>query len=297
MTSSTLSRRDLVLLVLLTLAWGLNWPVMKAGVQELPPLYFRTLCIAGGLVVLWAYARLAGISLAVPAGAWPQIAKLALPNMIVWHVLLIIALKMLPAGRSAILGYTMPVWVVVVGWVLVRERVPRIHLLGVAAACAGALLLLSSELAALTGRPLGTLLVLGAAAAWGYGTHLMRRHLTTMPVIALTFWMLVLTLGVMAVLSVLFERATWRAPNALEWASIAYNMAIAIAFCHAAWARLARTLPPAASGLSVMLIPVVGVFSSLWLLGEMPHWQDFAALLLILVALSTVLLGGRPPSR
>jgi drug/metabolite transporter (DMT)-like permease len=64
-----------------------------------------------------------------------------------------------------------------------------------------------------------------------------------------------------------------------------------------AWARLARSLPPAASGLSVMLIPVVGVFSSLWLLGETPYWQDYAALLLILVALSTVLLGGRPQAR
>jgi hypothetical protein len=39
--------------------------------------------------------------------------------------------------------------------------------------------------------------MLTAAAAWGYGTHLMRRRLTGMPIIALTFWMLVLTLGVL----------------------------------------------------------------------------------------------------
>jgi drug/metabolite transporter (DMT)-like permease len=293
MALSALSRRDLVLLVLLTLTWGLNWPVMKAGVQDLPPLYFRVLCIGGGLAVLWAYARVAGIPLAVPRGAWPQIARLALPNMIVWHVLLIVALKMLPAGRSAILGYTMPVWVVVFGLLVFREAVPRVHLLGVGAAFAAALLLLSSEFVALSGRPLGTLLVLVAAAAWGYGTHLMRRHLRSMPIIALTFWMLALTLAVMLVLTILFERAAWRAPTRLEWASIVYNMVLAIAFCHAAWAQLARTLPPAASGLSVMLIPVVGVFSSMWLLGETPRWPDYAALALVLVALSTVLFGGR----
>jgi drug/metabolite transporter (DMT)-like permease len=158
------------------------------------------------------------------------------------------------------------------------------------------MLLLSSEFIALSGRPLGTLLVLIAAAAWGYGTHLMRRNLTTMPIIALTFWMLVLTLAVMVVLSVLFERHAWRAPTPLEWASIVYNMVLAIAFCHAVWALLARTLPPAASALSVMMIPVVGVFSSMWMLGETPHWQDYAALVLILVALSTVLFGGRRPA-
>ena len=50
-----LSRRDLMLLALLTLFWGVNWPVMKFGVAELPPLYFRSLCIGGGLVFIWAW--------------------------------------------------------------------------------------------------------------------------------------------------------------------------------------------------------------------------------------------------
>jgi drug/metabolite transporter (DMT)-like permease len=63
-----------------------------------------------------------------------------------------------------------------------------------------------------------------------------------------------------------------------------------VAFCHVVWSMLARNLPPAASGLSVMLIPVLGVFSGMWMLGEQPYWQDFAALGLIVFALSTVLL-------
>jgi drug/metabolite transporter (DMT)-like permease len=279
--------------VLLTLAWGVNWPIMKAGVQELPPLYFRALCIGGGLVVLWLYARAMGISLAVPRGAWPQLVWLSVPNLVIWHVLLVIALKMLPAGRSAILGYTMPVWAVLFGLWFFGERTAPRHWVGVVAAFIGALLLLSSEFTALAGRPLGTLLVLVAAAAWGYGTNLLRRHLTEMPTIALTFWMLVVTEAVLLVLTVLFERALWRTPTPLEWGSIVYNMVLAIAFCHVVWALLARRLPPAASGLSVMMIPVVGVFSSLWLLGERPHWQDYAALALILAALSTVVLKPR----
>ncbi len=289
-----LSRRDLTLLVLLTLAWGLNWPVMKAGVQELPPLYFRSICIAGGLAVLWAYARAVGIPLTVREGTWPLIVKLAIPNVIVWHLLLIVALKMVPAGRSAILGYTMPVWAVIFGVLVFREKVPRLHLLGVGAAFIGTLLLLSSEFAALSGRPLGTILILIAAAFWGYGTHLMRRHLTDMPSLALTFWMLVLALGAMLVGTVLFERAHWRMPTSFEWGAIVYNMVLAIAFCHVVWSMLARTLPPTASGLSVMMIPVLGVFSSMWFLGESPHWQDYVALVLILVALSTVMLSRKP---
>jgi len=112
---NTLSRRDLVLLACLTLAWGLNWPIMKFGVQDLAPLYYRVLCIGGGVLFLWAYVRWAGIALRVPRADWPLLVKLAIPNVVVWHVLLIIALKLLPAGRSAILGYTMPVWAVLFG--------------------------------------------------------------------------------------------------------------------------------------------------------------------------------------
>lgn len=295
---SQLSRRDLMLLVLLTLFWGLNWPVMKLGVAQLPPLFFRSICIAGGLVVIWGWAAARGISLRVPHGAWPTIVKLALPNVIIWHLLAILAVKMLPSGRAAILGYTMPVWAVVFGLLLFNERpLPR-HWVGVLAAAIGIVLLLTSELTSLAGAPLGTLLMLTAAASWGYGTHLMRRHLTTMPTIALTFWMLVLALAVMIVAATIFELARWRAPTKLEWASIAYNMVLAIAFCHVVWSMLARKLPPAASGLSVMMIPVVGVFSGMWILSERPAWQDYVALALILVALSTVLIPVRAvPSR
>src|SRR5512135_302553 len=140
-----LSRRDLVLLALLTLFWGVNWPVMKLGVAEMPPLYFRAICIGGGLVFIWAWARLTGVPLTVPPGAWPSIVKLAVPNVIVWHLLAIIAVKMLASGRAAILGYTMPVWAVVFGLLFFKDRpLPR-YWLGVGAALVGTLLLLSSE--------------------------------------------------------------------------------------------------------------------------------------------------------
>jgi len=290
MAATKLSARDLTLLALLTVFWGVNWPIMKIGVAELPPLYFRTICIAGGLVVIWCWARVMSVPMSVPAGAWPVVLKLAIPNVIAWHLLAIVAIKMLPSGRAAILGYTMPVWAVVIGLIAFNEKPLRRHWWGVLAALAGILLLLSSELTALTGSPLGTVLMLTAAAAWGYGTHLMRRYLTDMPIIALTFWMLAMTVVAMFAMSIVFEMPRWRMPGTIEWASIVYNMVLAVAFCHVVWAMLARKLPPAASGLSVMMIPVLGVFSGMWLLDERPFWQDYVALALILIALSSVFL-------
>jgi drug/metabolite transporter (DMT)-like permease len=61
------------------------------------------------------------------------------------------------------------------------------------------------------------------------------------------------------------------------------------AFAQVAWLMLARDLPPVASTLSVMFIPVLGVFSGAWWLGEVLHGQDWAAVALVLAAIASVL--------
>lgn len=289
----SLSRRDAWLLVLLTLAWGFTWPVMKYGVRELPPLFFRTVCVGGALPILALVARLNRVSLALPRTDWLGIVRLAVPNVVIWHVTVILALTLLPAGRSAILGYTMPLWAALIGALWFSEHPPTRHWVGVGAALVATGLLLSSELTALTGRPGGTLLMLFAAASWGYGTHQARRYAIHVPALAAIFWMLALALAVLLVGSLTFEHSQWRIPRGGEWAAMGFNMAISIAFCHVVWLHLARRLPPAASGLSMMMIPALGVFSSMWLLGERPRWQDYVALALIVFSLATVLLQSR----
>lgn len=290
---TSLSRKDWILLGLLTLFWGFNWPIMKAGVQDFPPLTFRMLSMVGGLPVLWLAARWQKAPLSIPAGKTLDVLRLAVPNMLVWHVFMILGVKMLSSGRAAILGYTMPVWAVLCALFFFGERPLRAAWIGIGCALAGALLLLSSEFSTLAGNPLGTVFALIAAAGWGYGTVVMKRSTLDMPTISLTFWMLALTTVAMALASFVVERAAWHLPDSRTWAAIAYNALIIFGFAHVVWFKLARTLPPVASSLSVMMIPVLGVFSGAWMLNETPHWQDYAAMVLILLAMSTVLLKRR----
>lgn len=292
-----LSRKDIVLLALLILSWGLNWPVMKMSVHDFPPLTFRTLSMLGGLLVIWLAARMQGASMRIPPGKALTVFKLAVPNMLVWHAFIIVGVKMLSSGRAAILGYTMPVWAVLSGLVFFGERINGRALLGIVLAMTGAGLLLSSEFAHIAGQPLGTVFALIAAAAWGLGTVLMKRTTLDMPTISLTFWMLAITTAVMAVLSMVLESGRWHWPDATATAGILYNAAIIFGFAHVVWFRLARLLPPVMSSLSVMLIPVLGTFSGAWLLGEVPQWQDYAAIVLVLASMSTVMFGPRKASQ
>lgn len=285
----SLSRRQLVVLVLLTLAWGLNWPVMKIGVTEYPPLTFRALSMWLGLPVLALGLVVLKVPFRVPRKDWSELLWLAATNMFVWHVCIILAVRTLSSGRAAILGYTMPIFSAVLGALLFSAVLPRRGWLGVSAAALGVALLLWHELTQLAGRPFGVALALVAAATWALGTQLLRRTRIGVPALTISFWMTVLTAVVMAVLAVLFERDAWQLPGPAATWSILYNAVIIFGFAHAAWTWLARGLPPVASTLSVMMIPVLGVFSGALWLGEQVHWQDGAAVVLMMVAIASVL--------
>lgn len=286
-----LSPRDLWLLALLTLAWGVNWPIMKIGVNELAPMSFRALTMIGGLPALAVIARVAGVPLRVPREERGELLVLALTNMVLWIVLSIYALKLLSSGRAAILAYTMPVWTALIGIALYGEHPSRRLWVGVAAAALGVLLLLGGEIGAIAGRPLGMLLMLSAAAIWGLGTHLMRRRRLRAHILTITFWSVAIGLVVCSGLALAFERGSWiRAPDAAGWGAVVYNALIVFGFAQLVWFRLVSILPPVASGLSVMLIPVIGLFSGIVMLGERPGWQDWIALAAVLVAMASVLL-------
>jgi drug/metabolite transporter (DMT)-like permease len=284
-----LSRRQLALLILLTLVWGLNWPIMKFGVTGFPPLSFRTVCMWLGLPLLGGFLLLRRVPFTIPRGDWRELAVLTVFNMFFWHTLAILAIQSLSSGRAAILGYTMPVFSAMLGAFWFGQRLAPRAWIGVAAAALGVLLLLWHEITALSGKPLGVAMMLVAAATWALGTQLMRRTRIAAPTLAISFWMTLLTTLWMTLLSLLFERGAWVAPSPAQWAAIAYNALGVFAFAQVVWLAMARDLPPIASTLSVMFIPVLGVFSGAAWLGEVLHWQDWAAVGLVVVAIATVL--------
>ncbi|WP_198083542.1 DMT family transporter [Variovorax sp. E3] len=289
--------RQFVILVLLTLAWGFNWPVMKLGVADYPPLGFRAISIWLGLPVLALALVWLKVPFHVPRKAWPELLWLGATNMFVWHACIILAVKALSGGRAAILGYTMPVFSAVLGALLFSAVLARRAWLGVGACAVGVGLLLWHELTDFAGRPGYVALALVAAATWALGTQLLRHTRIGLPTLTLSFWMTALTAVVMTVLSLLFERDRLYWPGAVTWGSIGYNAVLIFGFAHAAWFYLARGLPPVASTLSVMFIPVLGVFSGAVWLGEVVHWQDGVAVALMVVAIASVLWPSRAAAK
>ncbi|GIK87435.1 MAG: DMT family transporter [Burkholderiales bacterium] len=293
--------RALVPVAVLALVWGLNWPILKLGVTELPPLTFRgyTLAVAG--LGLLAIARASGESIRVPRALWPLVVLLALFNITGWNGLVLFGVQQMPAGRSAILAYTMPVWATLVSLMVLHEPIGRRKALGLLLGMAGMLLLLGEDLATIERRPFAALMILGAAFIWACGTVLLRKHKPPLPQNTLTGWMMIVGWAPLAAVAPLLD-PDWAARipslNATAWFAILYNIVLAGTIAHWAWFTIARTLPVAVSSLSSLPVPVVGVFAGMLVLGERPGWPEWAALALVVAALVAVMwpAGNKPPS-
>src|SRR5690606_14007502 len=77
------------------------------------------------------------------------------------------------------------------------------------------------------------------------------------------------------------------------WLALAYGVFINYGWAQLIWFGLARHLPPATSAMSVMAIPLVGTLSATFIVGEIPHWQDWLAMVFVMVAIASVLLPSR----
>ena len=292
--TSVISRQQLIGLVGITLMWGINWPMMKIALREVSPMYFRGVTMGLGAVWLLFYFRFQGLRL-WPANRreWRDIVLLGIPNMFLWHALSIMGVMSLPSGRASILGFTMPVWTVVIGVMFMGAQLtPRI-IAAVIATLAAIGLLISHEFTALQGQPMGILWMELGALSWAIGTLWMRRISFTMPVQSLTVWMMLISSPMILLVGASTEIwPTWEL-SPLAWGSLAYAVLINYGFAQIIWFGMARDLPPATSAMSIMAVPVVGTLSASLLIGELPHWQDYAAMVCVVLAIAAVLLPKR----
>lgn len=289
MTAFVLSRRQVWLLVLVTLFWGVNWPIMKSAVSAYPAMAFRAWSMLLGLPCLWVGLKLLRVPLHVPRRHWGELLLLAVTNMVIWHLCLMLALPSLSSGRAAIIGYTMPVFSALWGVLLYRQRLSVPQLMGVGSATAGVFLLLWHEFSRLSGAPLAVLTLLGGTAVWALGTQQLRRSAMEVPVLAIGFWMTVITTVVVLLCVFVGAGLPSMLPSTGVWAAVAYNALLIFGFCHVAWFALARVLPPVAASVSISLIPVLGLLSGALWLNELLHWQDGAAVILIMLAMGIAL--------
>lgn len=282
MTESASRRGALLALAVLTLVWSYNWVVMKQVLQYAGPFHFAAIRAVLATGVLFLVLLLRGETLRLPP--WRPVLLLGLFQTTAFQGLVQWALVDGGAGKTALLAYTMPFWLLLLAWPLLRERPGAQRLRYAAVAAAGLLLVLQpwSGLGALH----SALLALVGGLAWASGVVITKKAFAGSDVTALrlTAWQMAFgALGLCLVAAVVPEREiAWTA--AFAW-GLAYNAVLASGLAWVLWALIVQRLPATTAGLVSLAVPLSGVVLAWLLLGERPDAAEAAGMLLIGVAL------------
>ncbi len=288
---TALPRAGYVLLAALTLFWGANWPVLKFVLEELPVWWFRSACVVVGGIGLLLIARLSGQSLAVPRAERGPLVLCALFNVVGWHLCSAYGLSLMPAGRAAIVAFTMPLWASLLGSLVLGEALTRSKLIGLALGMAGLAVLIGPDLADLEAAPLGALFMILAAISWASGTVAIKRFTWSVPTTSLVGWQLMVGAVPITVGAVLLEPMPELGGLGRDvWIALAYVFLFPMLFCQWAFFKTVRLFPASIAAIGTLAIPVVGVYASALMLGEVVGLREVSALALICSALAGVLL-------
>lgn len=290
MPSATIPRRALVLLVILTLVWGTNWPLFPIAMREISVWTFRAFAsvIAGGALLLVAKAR--GQSLVIARRHWPVICAATFFYLVVWNIATGYASVMLPSGQAAVLGFTMPLWTALISWAVLGERMSLRLLLAVALGGVSVTLLMVPSFAAYANAPLGMLYGLVAGLGWGIGTLILKRSKVDVPVLVLTGWQLLIAAVPTVIGAFALGDGHWFMPGWQTLAVIAYISLVPMCVGNVCWFAIVGMLPVNVAGLSSIMVPVVAMVSGALMHGEPLGPLQIAAMVCCVAALSLALL-------
>ncbi|HEY4374499.1 MAG TPA: DMT family transporter [Burkholderiales bacterium] len=277
------------LLLILALFWGGNWPILKVAVSEVPVFWFRTVCAWGGAIGLLLIAGASGTPLAVPRRDWGRLGLAGILSIAGWNAFSGYGVLNLPVGRASMLAYTMPLWLVLLSVVWLKERLDLQNGLGLLLGMSGVALLIGQDFSAVLHAPVGTLCMLGAAISWAIGVAMIKKKPFGLPPTVQTAWMMVVGGLPTAALALAFESALPPPLSIAAWAAVAYNVAVAGVVCYWAFYKLVNMVPASVAGIASLIVPVVGMLTGMVFLGERPTMSDWIALALIVGALGVVL--------
>lgn len=286
------SRAGIGALVLaVTLLWGLNWPAMKLAVLQFEPWTFRVVSVLGAGATLMLLAWLSGEPVRLSRRLIVPHLVISFTGVTLWHMLTAYGLLLVGGGRAAIIAFTMPLWATLLSVVFLKERPSRLIVVALFLGMAGLGVLLGPELGRLGAEPLGSLLILLAAIAWAVQTVATKAFAWGIGTMALSSWQLLV--GGVPILLVWFALGAWPDFERITVEGVVallYVVFVALVFCFTAYLRIVRSLPAIVASLSTLAIPIVGVASSAWLLGEAVGARELLALCLVVAAIGLVLL-------
>lgn len=276
-------RRATMVMGLLTLLWGYSWIIAKLALSQAGPFAFAALRVLVGVVAIGAFLFITGHrpSRRPPRGA----VAVGLVQTAAFLILNTWALSGGGAGKTAILTFTMPFWVLLFAWPVLAERVVGVQWLAIGCALGGLFSIL--EPWQLHASVLSECLAVLAGMMWATGVVLTKRvqREAASDALDFTFWQM--AIGLMPMLLV----AATVPERPIAWTplfvlAVMFSGVVSTALGWLMWQYVLTRLPAGTTSLASLAVPVVATVTGALQLGERLRPAEITGAALIAVALA-----------
>ena len=289
-------RAGLAALLTVIVCWGLTWPVNKVLLEDLSPAWMMALRSAIATVGLFAITLARGRLVVPPRADLPVVLSITLLHMVGFGVLAAWGLRLVPTGRSVVLAYTTPLWVVPGAWLFLGERLTARRIIGVSVGLIGLITLFNPTAFDWTSRNaiLGNGAILIAALLWAASILHIRGHRWRATPLDLVPWEMLLATAIVTPLAYALDGAPAPTWSGRLVALLLYAGIPGTAVAYWATALASRNLPAVTTALGLLATPVLSVVvATLWL-GEP---LTVALVVAIVLILGGVAIGARSETR
>lgn len=265
---------------------GYAWVAMTVALDYAGVFPFTALRAGGAALLVFLLLALARKPLRPPCGL-VRIALIALVQTTGVMALISLSLSTGNAGKSAILTFTMPFWVLALAWPLLGEKLTRTKIIAGLLGLAGVIL----TFAPWTDPPdlLPMLFATASGLCWACGSLLIKPlgFTQTWDVVRLTAWQVALGTLPLIVLAILVPGGGIR-PNGIFIANALFVIVAGTALAWLLWFFLLSRLSAGQAGLASLLVPVLGIIAAWIQLHERPDLWESIGMAGIILALITL---------
>ena len=278
-TSDTTTGKPILALAAMSVIWGYNWVVMKEALRFCDAFVFAAIrvfpaaiCLFG--ILLWTKKdwRPRQVKWTVLLGLLSTTVGLGLP---LW------ALVGGTAGKTAVLLYTMPFWVILLAWPILGERIRGLEWLAVILAFAGLALIVAVD--AVGANLWSSILAVMAGISWAGSaiiTRIMRRD-PEFDVLSVTTWQMIYGVGPLIIISVLVPSPP------IQWtpvfiAALLYNIILVSVVAFLLWFYILERLQAGMATMGTLVTPVLALVLARIQLGEIPSSREALGIILTL---------------
>jgi drug/metabolite transporter (DMT)-like permease len=271
------------ILVMLIVVWSVVWPLFRFVVQEVPPLVFRVSAGIPAAILLLFIAKVTSQKLIIPKNKWVPLFFISFFNVTLWQVLMLYGVSMLGGGRAAVLGYTMPVWAVMVASIMGFEKITYSSFL---ALCLGVLGVISLTVGIdFFSNWIGVLVMLMAGLSWGIGTMILKYGGLNFNAFVIAGWQQLIGILPIIPFAILWDFNNIGNPDYRHFLVLLFAIFFSSAYTYWAYFVVLQNFTVTVTSISVMMVPVLALLIDAMYLGIKFSYYDLIALLMIVMSI------------